>query len=1088
MQIQSIKSNLTEIIKENNTLKKNLDEQNLELQSQIETFKKDYNIINNKLSNLEDQIKILDTKLSENISLFNQNKINKYLYKDDNSVSTLKEININKNKILEINCQLNDIKSELNNIKNLQDNVIQIKLKELQLNIDKININNIKDIYKSDSLNQSDRLNQTNSIGDIKIDVNKDSNDNFIIELMDRYYKLDNRINKIESINQNEKIVQNELNIKNNSLKLDNISVNISKLSTQLETNDIKIKNVINKQNTNDLIFTKYDNQFNNLNQINYKQNLELEQIKNEINKFKETLKEKNNIFDNFSKYLPKLNINQKINLENNVNKNENDNKNIENNNYEYNNIQNNNNLNLINNNMINNQEEIDTSVAKKIFCDEYNCDFCKNVWNKTVNLEQFTDSLQNQINQINFRINQNDQNNHLQQDNILQYNNNSIKNQRIMNKQLNNLTGKNILEIKRNSFNDFIANNYKILCDELDNLNFEFFIKSFIEFQYIKIGYNNNIFNMAEEYTEKEVKYFKKFKEFRAYQLLKHIDLFESDNLNLYDFVINYKELSIQLIQNNIVKKNYCLICLKENHKGNMCTEIFQIINLLFLHWDNKELKDYICICCGKVHSTPYDKNEEILYKCNKLKKLMAICINTNINFNQTIQLKNMINIINNVKKFFECQKMLWNNIINLFVKNQKCSFFNYWINKKNLNAVKNILNNNITKCFNNDNNLKPIFGYNIQLEATNVFARFFNNNSMILKKNNKNGKILSIILNTNKNKIQISQESCIQFYITLINIIITNKIDKKISMNLPLDVEPIFTSNLIKNSYNKAIIENNLRFSDIIMKERFLAILNAKFNLILESLQNNFKKNQLKNKIKNIKDKLICLKYKNLFIDPSKQILRNLQRDDLLNSTILHKNKIILNKDNSNNINNNNYINNQNIGLSLNNLNQFNNNNNNNDINNQNDNLINNNNTINIENNFQKNKFKEEYYPDLNDDMMNSDNDEEEKDIIDNNTNNLNNPDFNININNSNINDNYQPNYDFNNENQKINNNINLNNNINQGTNQNDNLPNVDSSPPININNINKDQTNNIQKNNLEQSNLKNNLFKKKINLDDY
>ena len=160
------------------------------------------------------------------------------------------------------------------------------------------------------------------------------------------------------------------------------------------------------------------------------------------------------------------------------------------------------------------------------------------------------------------------------------------------------------------------------------------------------------------------------------------------------------------------------------------MCTEIFQIINLLFLHWDNKELKDYICICCGKVHSTPYDKNEEILYKCNKLKKLMAICINTNINFNQTIQLKNMINIINNVKKFFECQKMLWNNIINLFVKNQKCSFFNYWINKKNLNAVKNILNNNITKCFNNDNNLKPIFGYNIQLEATNVFARFFNNN----------------------------------------------------------------------------------------------------------------------------------------------------------------------------------------------------------------------------------------------------------------------------------------------------------------------------------------------------------------------
>ena len=327
-----------------------------------------------------------------------------------------------------------------------------------------------------------------------------------------------------------------------------------------------------------------------------------------------------------------------------------------------------------------------------------------------------------------------------------------------------------------------------------------------------------------------------------------------------------------------------------------------------------------------------------------------------------------------------------------------------NLELNQKNKISNLNAFNNNNYNIKNNEKNKNEIYIGN-------------NNDYLNEKKNQNNGLINNQSVNENKNNVDTNEDG-------VLNEIQTNN-NNNLTCNGNNNNDNFFNN---QNNFNN---NNNINGSKIN---------NNYNNNNQKSINDNYNSNENNNRINsnynhNNKELNLGDTYKNI-----QKIRQYTQRDNkiklndnYLNNTMItkkddndpNKNKIINNKNNTNDINNNNY----------------------NEINNNKDNNI-------IYNNINNNH------------MINNNNG-----IINNNLNN------NQMINNNNINNNI---YNNSNNNQMINNNnINNLNNINQMTNYNNNNDNNN-----NLNNNNKINCNNSNNNNNNQNELKNNIVNKNDN----
>ena len=365
-----------------------------------------------------------------------------------------------------------------------------------------------------------------------------------------------------------------------------------------------------------------------------------------------------------------------------------------------------------------------------------------------------------------------------------------------------------------------------------------------------------------------------------------------------------------------------------------------------------------------------------------------------------------------------------------------------NLELNQKNKISNLNAFNNNNYNIKNNEKNKNEIYIGN-------------NNDYLNEKINQNNGFINNQSVNENKNNVDTNEDG-------VLNEIQTNN-NNNLTCNGNNNNDNFFNN---QNNFNN---NNNINGSKIN---------NNYNNNNQKSINDNYNSNENNNRINsnynhNNKELNLGDTYKNIqkfgqYTQRDNKIKLN---DNYLNNTMItkkddndpNKNKIINNKNNTNDINNNNC---NNINNNKDNNIIYNNINNNHMINNNNgiiNNNLNNNQMIN-NNNINNNIFNNFY----NNQMINNNN----NGIINNNLNN------NQMINNNNINNNI---YNNSNNNKMINNNnINNLNNINQMTNYNNNNynnNNLNNNNMINCNNSNSNNNNN-------QNELKNNIVNKNDN----
>ena len=791
-----------------------------------------------------------------------QEKLNKEEDSDDLEKEFLeeeftKEISSNKNKLNQINKELDNIqnKIKINNskIEQLKKNLKLLKNEKGKQQTDLINLlakkESLEEIYKNNIFtlnNKNEKINTNNTNNNNQLEISNITADDFkqieinkyidqvILMSEDILAKCGHKFNKNDIINDLKKVIKNsyEIFINNSSLKnIDFIIDNfISKISLYIsnqsfgkfsETNiNICLKYLLELNIINEKIAKM--NKFLNKQYKDKKTNLKME-IKNLENKNEILLKAyktKKNIFEEMKNnknvdqlYLQNFNFNIKNINTNNLTENQN----IKNNNiietkvsdiYINNNIlEQNKYQNIIKNSENNNKDNIKAKDKLIINNIEKKDNF------ETKSNSELKNSQNNRLitgKKINRKIYYHLENNNEKKDNYNNLDNNSFD--------------KNINNISDNESDDSIINNI--------------------------LNSNNNETRIKNELNDS-----KEIKKKRIQELIEEIERSEKTKdktKNENNKIYNKKDIKLNNIENRnknnepkIIEKkekiNFTQID-KDIKKMNQVIEIFskkKIINNKLNNnkdYNKSKNKEDIINCDKKVL-----KNKKIIIKNNNIinNRSLDSIFNKNENnkkkegkavdiFNKskspTISLKNCFNLKNNnenIKKNKDSCKIYYNKkkkgVFNTSKLNNKINSNNIKDKKINSYVIKNLVNN-IKHNFiqNNDNNNKNIENKDNNKEK-NIDAKIDNEitediiNNLLIPKNNKianmnNDNLLEYLNQSNKNE-KFKNKNLKKFITN--NEIINNNINNNNEITLPISNQPI-SNRISKLNLNIFITQN--------------------------------------------------------------------------------------------------------------------------------------------------------------------------------------------------------------------------------------------------------------------------------------